>query len=128
MGGATKLDLCLYDASSTAQPLLTGEVLGGGTCGSKPCWKALGSGGYRYKNKAGSVDGFTDVKLRVSSGGEIGLVVKGKGAGLSMPVLGLVTPVQLQLLVRDGSGTTCWESRFTGAVKNDPALFKANGS
>lgn len=127
LGGTVTIGVCLYDVSAASQPLLAGSVVGGGTCNGKPCWKSLATG-YRYKDKGGSADGVTDVKLRVSGTGEIALVVKEKGAGLAMPALGLVPPVRLQLVLGDAGGTTCWESSFPSAIKNDAALFKANGS
>ena len=109
--------------------LLLGALFPGGTCAGKPCWKPLGgSGGYRYRNRAGTPDGVTSMKLRVTQAGELQLVVKGKGVHLPMPSLGLVTPVRAQLLVGDDAATTCWESSFDSAVKNDAIVFKANGS
>jgi len=125
--GATALGLCLYDASASSQPLIARKVLPGGTCGTRPCWRAV-PGGYRYKNKLGSTDGVTDVKLRVSAAGEIALLIKGKGASLDVPSLGFLTPVRLQLLASDAGSVTCWESTFATAIKNEPTLFKANGS
>jgi hypothetical protein len=68
------------------------------------------------------------VKLRPGASGELGLVVKGKGGALAPPSLGLATPVRLQLVLTDGVGTICWESRFTSAAKNATAVFRANGS
>jgi hypothetical protein len=125
--GATTLGICLYDASASSQPLIARKVLPGGTCGAKPCWREV-PGGYRYKNKAGSGDGVTDVKLRVSAAGEISLVVKGKGASLDVPSLDVLPPVRLQLLASDSGGVTCWESTFAHAIKSEATLFKANGS
>jgi len=125
--GATALGLCLYDVSASSQPLITRKVLPGGTCGTKPCWKAV-PGGYRYRNKVGSGDGVTDVKLRVSAAGEIALLIKGKGASLDVPSLDFLPPVRLQLLASDSGGVTCWESTFAHAIKSEPTLFKANGS
>jgi hypothetical protein len=125
--GATTLGICLYDASASPQPLIARKVLPGGTCGTKPCWKAV-AGGYRYRNKLASGDGVTDVKLRVSGAGEIALLIKGKGASLDVPSLDFLPPVRLQLLASDSGGVTCWESRFAHAIKSAPTLFKANGS
>ena len=120
--------MCVYDASASAQPLLAGAVGAGGSCGPKPCWKAV-AGGYRYRNKAATGDGVTDLKLRFSASGEIQVVVKGKGAALPLPALGLTTPVHVQLVVDDGSAPkTCWQSTFSSPLKNDGSIFKANGS
>jgi hypothetical protein len=127
IGGNAGFAICVYDASGASQPLLAGAVVAGGTCGPKPCWKPI-AGGYRYKNKAATSDGVTDLKLRLSAGGELQLLVKGKGAALPLPALGLTTPVDVQLVIGDGSGTTCWQSSFPIAQKNEPTLFKANGS
>jgi hypothetical protein len=124
-GGNVTLALCLYDAGATSQPLLAGVLLPAGTCGGKPCWKAI-AGGYRYKNKAATPAGMTDVKLRVSGAGELALVVKGKGAALALPPLSLVPPVRLQLVVSDATGSTCWESHFASPLKNDSTVFRAN--
>src|SRR5262249_55572845 len=38
---STKYTLCIYDQSASPQPLLFAQVPGGGTCGTKPCWKAV---------------------------------------------------------------------------------------
>jgi hypothetical protein len=129
VGGAPELGVCVYDASASLQPLLVGTLLAGGTCDGKPCWKQLGgSGGYRYKNRAGTPAGLTGVKLRVTRGGALQLVVMAKGVHLPMAPLGLVTPVRVQLQVAGESGTTCWESSFESASKNDATTFKAKGS
>jgi hypothetical protein len=124
--GTVTLGVCLYDASAKTQPLLASAVLGGGSCNGKPCWKSLATG-YRYKNKSAAPDGLTDVKLRVSGAGELSLVVKGKGANLALPSLDLTPPVRLQLVVSDSAGSSCWESHFPSAQKNDAGMFRASG-
>jgi hypothetical protein len=129
VGGAPELAVCVYDASTSLQPLLVGTLLAGGTCDGKPCWKQFGgAGGYRYKNRAGTAAGLTGVKLRVSRAGELQLAVKAKGVHLPMTPLGLVTPVRLQLQVAGEGDTTCWESSFESASKNDATTFKAKDS
>jgi len=129
LAGTPAIAICVYDASSTPQPLLDGTILPGGACGAKPCWKALGGpGGYRYRNRAATPDGVTDLKLRVNGAGELQLVAKGRGANLKLPALRLATPVRVQLVVSDGAGTECWESTFSNAIRNDAGTFKANGS
>ncbi len=127
MGGGAAFGLCVYDASAAAQPVLAGAVVGGGTCGTKPCWKAV-AGGYRYKNKAATADGVTDLKLRLTAARELQVLVKGRGAALPLPALGLATPVRVDLVIDDGAGRACWQSTFPSALKNDAATFKASGS
>ena len=51
------------------------------------------------------------------------IVVKGKGAHLAMPAIGLSTPVTARL-VRIGT-PMCWEATFSAPSRNDAALFKA---
>jgi hypothetical protein len=97
----------------------------GGTCAGKPCWKALGGNGYRYRDKAGTPDGLTDVKLRLSTVGKTQVLVKGKGARLPMPAMGLSLPVTAQLLVGDATTSSCWDARFESALKNDGTQFRA---
>jgi hypothetical protein len=129
VGGNPSLAVCLYDASAAAQPLLASGLLPGGTCGAKPCWKRLaGDGGYRYRSQAATPDGISLLKLRLSRGGELQLLVKGKGGNLPLPPLGLRPPVRVQLLIEDLGATTCWDSSFTSAIRNDPTIFRANGS
>lgn len=124
--GAPTLLLCIYDTSAAVQPLLAATVLPGGACGSHACWKVLGGvGGYRYKNKAATPEGITDLKLKLTTFGELRVVAKGKGANLPMPALGLVEPVTAQLTIADGVGETCWDATFVGALKNDATLFRA---
>lgn len=123
------LAVCLYDASGSPQPLLASALLPGGTCDAKPCWKRLaGDGGYRYRNRAATPDGLTNLKLRLTRGGQVQLLVKGKGGKLPLPPLGLLMPVRVQLLIGDAAGTACWSSSFPSAIRNDAGIFRANGS
>jgi hypothetical protein len=119
--------VCLYDASTAAQPLLTGVVAAGGTCGTKPCWKTLGGGsGYLYRNDAGAAAGLTGLRFKVPASGALQLAVTGRGVNLPLPTLPLTLPVTMQVAISDGAGTVCWESRVASAHRNDPATFKAS--
>jgi hypothetical protein len=124
--GAPALRLCLYDASGALQPLLAVTVPPGGVCGSHACWKVLGGpGGYRYKNKAATPEGITDLKLKLSGLGELQLLARGKGTSRGMPALGLVTPVTAQLTISEGDESACWDAAFVAPSKNDAALFRS---
>lgn len=124
--GAPALRVCLYDGSSATQPRLASTIPAGGTCGTKACWKALGgAGGYRYRNRAATPEGVTALKLKIAGQGELQLLVKGKGADLPMPALGLVTPVTVQLAISEGGQTDCWEATFASALHDDASIFRA---
>ena len=99
----------------------------GGVCGSRPCWKASGSTGFSYKNKAATPNGLTSLKLKAGVSGKASVQAKGKGTNLPTPVLGLTLPVTAQLLITSGSTTECWQTTYTAATTNDAARFKAKG-
>jgi hypothetical protein len=104
---------------------LAAVVPPGGTCGGKPCWKALAGGGYRNKDHRGDADGVIALKLMASTFGEARVLMKGRGMHLVTPAVDLVLPVTVQLVVADGSTTTCWQAVFTVAAKNDAHQFRA---
>jgi hypothetical protein len=126
----TQFELCVYDGSANVQPLQAALVKGGGKCGTRPCWRALGATGYAYSRSAtiGVGDGITQVKLKAGASGRAQVTVKGKGANLTPPNPALTPPVTVQLIARDGSATRCWQTTFTGSVsRNDDQQFKARG-
>jgi hypothetical protein len=104
------------DASASSQPLIARNVLPGGTCGSKPCWKVV-AGGYRYRNKV--VLGRRRDVAPVTGAGELVLLIR-KGAALDVPSLDFLPPIRLQLLASD-AGVTCWGVDVR-AIKNSDAL------
>jgi hypothetical protein len=122
--GGTTVALCVYDASAAA-PRVALVVPGGGTCGRKPCWRLLADGGHRYKNQAGTADGVTDVKLRVTAEGEARIVVRAKGDRVPMGPLGFAAPITTQLLVTDGTGEACWQAVFSTTLRNDGRQLRA---
>jgi hypothetical protein len=126
----TRYELCVYDGSARPQPLQTALVKGGGTCGARPCWRALGATGYAYSRSAtiGVGDGITQVKLRSGADGRAQVTIKGKGANLVPPDPALTPPVTVQLIARDGTASRCWQTTFASSVsRNDDERFKARG-
>lgn len=122
----TTYALCIYDASASPQPLMTPRAPGGGMCGLRPCWTALGNAGYRYRDALLTPDGLNVGRLRVAfSYGTLtaALSFKGKGDGLGVPGLPLTPPVVVQ--VQNTETAACWESRFTTPILNDATIFKA---
>jgi len=64
-------------------------------------------------------------RYRLVAGGEgsARIVLTGRGAGLPLPELPLLTPVTAQLVRGDGGG--CWDATFSTARKNTATRFKA---
>jgi cysteine-rich repeat protein len=111
--------LCIYDASGER---LSAPVAAGGMCGTRPCWKALGTIGFKYADMAGKLDGLTKVLLKAGSGrGKLG--VNGAGPNLLLPTLPLTLPVTVQL--QQDASSACWEATYGTATTNTPSAFKA---
>ena len=62
---------CIYDGGSTLLLKMTAPA--GGTCGTKPCWKQLGSPlapkGFKYKDKDGLPDDLDSLTLKSGTEG-----------------------------------------------------------
>lgn len=65
--GTTAYRLCVYDAADTLAAALTVDRAGE-TCGSKPCWKALGTTGWKYRDTQASSDGVNRLIAKSGSG------------------------------------------------------------
>ena len=92
--------------------------LAAGTCGGRPCWKAVSTKGYAFKDKAGASDGVKSIALKGSSDAKTKVVFKASGVSLPATSLPLTGSVAVQL---HNSGTgLCWESVFTGTdIRSD---------
>ncbi len=117
---------CVYDSSANGQPLVRMNLGAGGNCDMGLCWKAT-SKGFLYRNKSGTSDGVTLMKLLSGLDGQACIQVKGKGDRLPPLMLGLTLPVTVQLMITDGVTTGCWQTVFTDASKNDASMFVATG-
>src|SRR5258705_194027 len=62
--GTATYRVCVYDGTANPQPRMELDVPQGGTCGTKPCWKANGPNGVGYANKAGTPNGVTALKFK----------------------------------------------------------------
>lgn len=117
VSGSVSYHVCVYDGSGQSQPRMDLAVGPGGTCAGKPCWKALSTKGFAFRDRSGS--GITALKLLAGVDGKARLGGKGAGAGLTMPALPAVLPVTVQLRKAAGEGQECWESAFTLAPKKN---------
>jgi hypothetical protein len=116
----TDYRLCIYDASGEGWSALAPA---GGTCGGRPCWKALGSVGFRYGDRDALPDGLTKMLLAAGTVGRARIQVRGGTANLPLPSLPFTTPVRVQLQRADGGA--CWEATYGSAVTDGPDGFKA---
>jgi hypothetical protein len=106
--------LCVYDAgtrvSSTSLPA-------GGTCGTKPCWKATKTG-FTYKDKLLTPDGALVGKLKAGVAGKASIGVTAKGPNLETPNPTAFTgPVQVQLQRADAG--ICFEAVYSAPFKKN---------
>lgn len=115
--------LCVFDAMGALvlQPV---TAPAGGTCGTKPCWKALGIKGFRYKDSLRTPDGTDKVLLKAGLEGKAKTQFKGKGPDIPAFTLPLPLPLTAQLQSENGQ---CWQASFStaGVSKNDSVQFKA---
>ena len=102
----------------------TGGTCGGGACW-KTTWKAGGAIGFHYRNDAATPAGVIAMKLRAGVAGRGRVEAKGKGTNLPIPALGLASPVTVQFNV--GSGSICWQTTYTTAIRNTASEFSARG-
>jgi hypothetical protein len=101
--------LCIYDQTGSTSVL---DVPAGGTCDGKPCWKALSTKGYGYKDKAGASDGVKSLSLKGSAEAKTKLSMKASGASLPPTSLPLAGSIAVQL--HNSGSQLCWETVFTG--------------
>ena len=125
VGGDAVYQVCLYDDSGEAQPRVDSAAVAGGTCAGLPCWKALGTKGYLYKDRFAVAGGLQKVLLKSGAPGKAKLLVSARGESVGMPALPLTPPVVVQLAVIEGDDTSCWQSTFQAPKKNEPGKFKA---
>jgi hypothetical protein len=118
---STDYTFCIYDQSVAPQPILLAHAPAGGTCGTKPCWKAI-KGGFKYDDKLLTPEGLQQVLLKSGAATKTKIVVKGKGVDLPMPALPLTPTVTVQLKSETG---VCWEAKFSAPQKNFTEQFRA---
>ena len=126
VGGVASYSLCVYDGSGGGQPLREYGQAPGGVCGVRPCWKAKGSSGFRFTDRARDRNGVSKQSFKSNTADKAKVVVKAKRENLDAPSLPLTLPVTVQMLIDDGGGTPqCWRSVFTAASSNAATSFQA---
>ncbi len=122
VSGGSSYAVCVYDNTG----LVTGvQVPAAGTCSGSACWKAIGTKGYKYKDKSTSNDGVFQILFKGGSAGGSKLLVKAKDANFPMPSLPLDDSTSVTVQLKRLDGPNCWEGVFPGpGVKNEAAQFK----
>jgi hypothetical protein len=127
----TDYALCLYDASTGAQPLVAALAPAGGQCGALLCWHWLGGTGpaiefYDHAAERGgstNPDGVRRIRLRPGGAGKARVSAQGRGEKLRLPTLPLTAPVTMQIQASNG---TCWSAGFDRLVtRNEIGSFRA---
>lgn len=132
VAGNTTYALCLYDGADR----LVAEVpvdRGGALCGSsqKPCWKATGTKGFRYKDPEAAAGGAKKLTAKIGDLGKGKLKLQAANnakkaqenlqTGVAASLAG-ATSARLQLDLTDGA---CFEASLTDVKKADGLRFKA---
>jgi hypothetical protein len=112
---------CVYDNTGLVMEM---AAPAGGTCGTRPCWKALNGKGFKYVNKLGTPNGMTKLLLKAGGAGLSKVVMKGKGVNIPIPTLPLTLNVQAEIR---GANGECWSTihTLTGTTRNDGTQFKS---
>jgi hypothetical protein len=120
------VQLCVYDAASSAAPMLALSVPGTKDCNGRSCWRgpAGAAGAIRYRDRSGAAAGVTDLRLSLR-GGEMAAMVKARGpqvpASMSPP---MELPVVVQLVTGDPRSPRCWQAVLGTPVRNDEVATK----
>jgi hypothetical protein len=117
--------ICLYDG--VAQGFAAGAIApAGGTCAGKPCWKPLGTNGFKYSDKALTPTGVQTLALLGGVAGKAKIIAKLKGGPLDVPELPFAGPVLVQL---SADGGACFEAEYQPGdfVRNDTGQFTSKG-
>ena len=105
---------------SEPRRLLASAVPAGGTCGGKPCWKAMAHG-YRYRDPEATPDGIRSLVLRSGKAKAARIKAAGRGANLNLSSLPVHLPLVVQLQASNGQ---CWQAVYRNPKVNNPVKFK----
>ena len=112
--------LCVYDDDVLAMGV---QIPADGTCGTKPCWKATSTKGFRYHDRTTTPDGTKAMSLRSGDAGKAKVRLRGSGEHLPVPPLPFAAPVRVQL--RRTDAPLCWEAAYAASLKSTATQFKA---
>jgi len=131
VAGATAYTLCIYAGDETLAGTLRVDRAGE-TCGTKPCWKALGSKGWKYRDAEASSDGVNRLIAR-SGTGKARVIVAGRNkerkaltalpTGIAATLAGSERAT-VRVLTSDAG---CFGATLDRVRKDTGTFFKATG-
>lgn len=133
LNGTTSYRLCVYDQSAGLPALKMEAVVDpGGTCLTKPCWRAVSDKGWKYTSRDGNGYGINKVLVKGGAAGRPSVQVAGKAGNLPVPAPFSVSEyfdqdTQLIVQLHSSSPASCWESSYgiANTTANDGSSFKA---
>lgn len=134
--GVTDYALCLYDGGGQLQGELTVDRAGERcSAGAAMCWHSVSQEpplgkGYAFRDRDGTSDGVTQLRLRSGSGGKAKILLKAQNTSISnhLPTgvaaaLAGSTSATMQLVSRDGR---CFSAPLATVRRADGQVFKAS--
>ena len=128
VSGPTRYDVCIHNQAGA----LVGQMTvnrAQQTCGTRPCWKATGSVGYRYSDATASASGIRSIGTKSGSIGTGNVKVKGGNmvsvgqtslpTGMTAALSGNTQAV-VQVITSDAR---CYQATLTTVTKNTPQQF-----
>jgi hypothetical protein len=130
VGGTTSYAICVYDQGATLRAQMQVNRAGQ-LCGTKACWIAISTKGYKYADKTASADGIFKITGKGGDPTKGQIQTKGQNnapKGQTALPTGVAAALQnntqatVQILTSDAS---CFSATFTNVTEADGLEFKA---
>jgi len=126
--GGTSYAVCIYDDAGGLAGRLSVDR-GGATCGTAPCWKAVGANGFAYRDKDASASGVSTMKflsgksalLQAAAANNAAKGQMSLSTGIAAALSGS-TAVTLQVHAEGGS---CFSATLPSVTKDAGGVFAA---
>jgi hypothetical protein len=128
--GTTRYDVCIYDDTLALVGGLSVDRAGA-SCGTRPCWRAISTKGYRYADRVAGADGVRSIVAVGGSAGRAKIVVRSRNdarRGQEAMPLGMAAALQstrsvtVQAVTSDG---VCFGGTLTDVHSAGPTTFRA---
>ena len=126
--GTTSYKVCVYDGANALRGEYT-VARAAQSCGTKPCWSAIKTTGYKYGDKAGAASGIVGITANGGLAGKGKVVVSGNNKTSTLPtgvapLLQNQSSATVQVVTSDAS---CFGVGLTTVKKADGTIFSAGG-